>query len=330
MFNTAVSPISAHGGPATRRALALYLEDAAAVERRLAVDAVLPRFEKQVARWFMAQGRTVVKALSTMADRFDRNAAEVAAMRGVLDEQAGSDVRPLREDLSPAEWEFLLAQAMFEDYPDWLAWPDNTQPPPGSPSALSAILVGFMAAAFLSGAESVVIGSPIAQIDTRFGFGSDDAQAYARNRAAARVTGINETTRAELNRMIATAVREGADWKKLGKQIEGKFADFAGPPLFPSKKFRSRAQAVAAYEIGDAYEGGQWARIERQRALGDAFEKKWLNAGDGKVRPAHVVNGRADWVPMDNAFPGDGAMRPPTDPGCRCTLIWRRVVAGAG
>lgn len=314
----------AMGGSATRRALALYLEDTAAVQRRLAVDAVLPKFEKQIARWFMAQGKTVIQALSAMADRFDRNAADVAALRGVLAEQA-APVRPLREDLSPAEWEYLLAQALFEDYPDWLAWPDNTQPPPGSPSALSLILTGFMAAAFLSGSESVVLGSPIAQIDTRFGFGSDDAMAYARNRAAARVTGINDTTRNELNRLISTAVNDGADWKKLGRLIEGKYADFAGPPLFPSKKFHSRAEAVAAFEIGDAYEGGQWARIERQRGLGDAFEKKWLNAGDSKVRPAHVVNARADWVPMDDAFPGDGASRPPTDPGCRCTTIWRRV-----
>lgn len=300
--------------PAVRRALTLYLEDAQAISRRLAMDAQLPAVEKDVARWFVAQAQRVIASLETIAGRFDTNATAVGAMRA---EQSRPDGRLFREDISQADWQYLLDKALVGEGP-------------GGDLALRDILATVMAVAFLAGAESAaaLLGISTAEfgIVSAFGMGTADAVAYARQMAASRVTRINDTTRADLNRMVADAVENGADWKKLGKEIADKYRDLAGPPLYPSLKFKSRAQAIAAYEIGDAYEGGQWAQMERLRGLeGVEFEKNWLNAGDSRVRPAHVANERTGWIPMDASFPGDGALRPPTDPGCRCTLTWRRV-----
>lgn len=255
------------------------------------------RMAREVAKWFLDMGDKMVKALRGLSERFDQNAELVANP---------PTVEALRESLSHADWTYLINNVMH-----------------GTRSPLEDIIDVYTGTALMKGAETL-----LSDFDTRaavrFTLSDPRAIAWAEGRAAAQVTRINETTRERMNTLLTNAVRDGKGWKKTAKEIEAMFEDFAGPPLFPSKKFTSRSQAVAAYEIGDSYEAGQWMAADSLEGAGWKMQKKWLNAGDSSVRPAHRANARDEWIAKGKEFSGDGAVRPPTDPGCRCTLLWRK------
>lgn len=280
-----------------RVALQMFVEEVAAATRRDALDDLERRTAKTVARWFVFQGQVMVGVLEKgIGDRF---------AVPVIESQ-------LREGLSWSDWDYLINQVLHGDHP-------------GGLGALREIITGPVKTAYVAGADS--LGDLMARYGIRFAVGSPEAIQYATANAASRVTRIGETTRKELNRLLTAAVRDGWSWQRTADAIIEKYKDFAGPPLFPSKTYESRAQAIAAYEIGDAYEAGSEAQAHRLRLLtGMPLEKRWYNAEDERVRPAHRANADAGYIPMDAAFPGDGAQRPPTDPGCRCSVGYR--VAG--
>ena len=255
---------------------------------------------REVAKWFLDVGDRMLSEMRSLSGRFDLNAEQ-------MEQSALPAEESLRESLSFADWSLLVENALF-----------------AMRAPLTEIIDVRTGSALLKGAQTLLsdfdVGTQI-----RFTLADPRAVAWAEGRAAAQVTRINETTRERLNTLLTNAVRDGKSWTATAKEIETMFEDFAGPPLFPSKKFRSRSQAVAAFEIGDSYEAGQWMAAESLAGAGWKMEKKWLNAGDDRVRPAHRQNARDDWVKMDATFSGDGAERPPTDPGCRCTLLWRRA-----
>lgn len=138
------------------------------------------------------------------------------------------------------------------------------------------------------------------------------AVAYATKNAAQQVRRINNATKEGINRIIVKAVENGTSWTKVQTELREAY-EFS----------RKRARNIAVYEIGDAYEGGKRAAVDEMRAQGLVMEKSWVHAGDGKVRDAHRQNATAGWIGLDEPFPGDGAQRSPTDPGCRCSVIYR-------
>lgn len=138
------------------------------------------------------------------------------------------------------------------------------------------------------------------------------AVGYAAANAARQVTRINDTTREGINRIITAALENGTPWTKVQKELREAY-EFS----------RKRARNIAVYEMGDAYEAGKRTAAEEMRAQGLVMEKSWISAGDSKVRPEHKANQAAGWIGMDEAFPGDGAQRSPTDPGCRCATVYR-------
>jgi SPP1 gp7 family putative phage head morphogenesis protein len=139
-----------------------------------------------------------------------------------------------------------------------------------------------------------------------------DAVSYAAAQAARQVTRIDDATREGIRRIIVAAVENGTPYNKVEKQLRDAY-EFS----------RKRAHRIAVYELGDAYEGGKEYAMQRAIAQGLDIEKSWVNAGDAKVRPAHRENAAAGWIPAAATFPGDGVTRPPTDPGCRCSLVFR-------
>lgn len=138
------------------------------------------------------------------------------------------------------------------------------------------------------------------------------AVAWAYNHAAAQVTKINEATREAINRVIVNAVENGHSYTRTAETLARMFEFSPG-----------RAHRIAVYETGNAYERGKLMAADEIVARGLPMEKRWISAGDSRVRPAHVANHLAMWIPKDARFPGDGADLPPTDPGCRCSVVWR-------
>lgn len=293
-----------------------FREDTAAarqLRRKQAAYRMEAALAKSVAEWFVVQGERVVRVLSVLETAFDNNARRVALRAARTDERSVEEL--MTEALTPSDWEYLMNQALYGHQP-------------GGIEQLRRIIMqqGHLSA-YMAGADDVLDALGV-KGGIAFGVGSSDAMFYSRTSAAARITRINNETRRRINSIIADSVATGRSWQKTAEAIAAEYADMAGPPLFPSKTFTSRAEAIAAYEIGDAYEAGSWAQAQRLRQAGRRMEKHWLNAGDSRVRPAHVANAAAGYLPADTPFPGDGAHRPPTDPGCRCTIIWRLVDRG--
>lgn len=267
--------------------LVRFLEAVRRAEERRRVTVLERRMARQVARWFVGQGAAVVERLEPhLASRFDDNAALF-----------------VQESIAPSDWLWLLGTVLE-----------------AGAGELQQIIDVFTGSALVSGATAVAGELP--ELRDTFSLSNPRAVAWAEGRAARQVTRINETTRAELNRLLTDATANGWSWTRTAQAIKRQFEDFAGPPLFPSRKFRSRAEMVAAYEIGDAYEAGK--QMAAELATADfPMEKAWLSARDGRVRPEHQANDAQGWIPLEATFES-GDYRPPTDPGCRCSLQYRR------
>lgn len=179
-------------------------------------------------------------------------------------------------------------------------------------------------AALMAGALEV-----LAQLKVSIAFDLENprALAYAHNRAATQVTRINEATRQALRRVITDGIREGQSYSQIAQRIRERFREMRTP--WPQKHIRDRAEAIAIYEVGDAYEAGNQAAAEELAAWGATMEKAWITVGDERVRPEHRANEAAGWIGLDARFPS-GHMRPPTDPGCRCTTIYRQRPGNEG
>lgn len=290
---------------AVRRALRLFVEETAAARRRAAVAPLERATALRVAKWFVFQGEVFVRvAGAELGARMDREAALHALARA-----EGRHGRRLAEDISWGDWDYLLNQVMTGRHP-------------GGLFALRDIIADGRTTAYAAGAEAGLADLGLDNLAIRIAVGSDAAVAHAAEVAARQVTRINDTTRGQLRTLITEAVENGWSWNRTAEAIIERYKDFAGKPLFPSRTFTSRAEMVAAYEIGDAYEAGGEAQARAAQAAGVPMEKGWLDAGDGRVREAHKANSAAGWLPLDATFP-DGSPRPPTDGGCRCALMYR-------
>ena len=267
-----------------RYALGRFSEEMADVARDAATADIEHATARETGIWLVVQGAAVVAALAVaIGPRLD----------------AGLPVKA-------TEWDYLIAQVMRRPY--------------GGASQLGDILRGAHRRGYLAGSN--VTRAQLGGSNPAFFIGNDDAVAWAREHAAAQVTRIDETTRAELNRLIGDAVEKRLTWRETAALIEDRYADMAGPPLFPSRTHRRRAQMIAAYETRDAYEAGGLAQAERLAAAGAEVEKRWVYLRDGRARDAHRANGDVGWVALDTIFP-DGTQRPPSDGNCRCVLMYR-------
>lgn len=283
-----------------KRALRLFSEELADAERVRRTAAIERETALDVGRWFVAQGKAVIAALEPlMAARLDAAARREARLPGG---------RLAESSPPPSAWDYYIAQVMRRPY--------------GGASQLADILSGAHRRGYVAG--SAVTRAQLGGNNPAFLVGNDDAVAYARAHAAERVTGIDETTRAELNRLISDAVDRRLTWRETADLIENKYADMAGPPLFPSRTHRRRAQMIAAFETRDAYEAGGYEQAARLQESGMDVEKRWVYLRDGRARPAHRANGDAGWVALEHVY-ADGHDRSPSDGGCRCVMMYRAL-----
>lgn len=150
------------------------------------------------------------------------------------------------------------------------------------------------------------------QAGTTFTVKHPAAVKYAREHAAEQVTNINKTTRKALNRIVVNGTKEGLSYGQIATQIRDKFEGFT----------RSRANAIAVFETGDAYEAGNLLVAEELAAEGLEMEKFWQTVNDSRVRSSHAANQAQGWIPINQTFQS-GHDRTPTDPGDRCSTLYR-------
>lgn len=176
--------------------------------------------------------------------------------------------------------------------------------------------------------EAVKAGalSALSDMGMSLSFNLKDTRAisFLQGRGAARVTRINETTRATIRNILVQAADEGWSYQKTAKEISDRFAAFR--VRSPLGHIRTRAELVAVTETGDAYEAGRLAVRDHLVAQGVQMEKSWITVGDDKVCPVCAPNGAVGWIDASASFPSGDS--PLAHPGCRCDLALRPAGTG--
>lgn len=143
---------------------------------------------------------------------------------------------------------------------------------------------------------------------------NDDSMSFARARAGRLITGVDATTKSEVNTLISRAIRDGLTRDETARLIAAQFTDFA--------KYRSAL--IATMELGTAYEEGKWAQFDRYRQrFNEQGWKRSQSQGDDSVRPLHLDNEEQGWIPADQEFKGTKTQRAPHGFNCRCTTLYR-------
>jgi hypothetical protein len=157
-----------------------------------------------------------------------------------------------------------------------------------------------------------------------FDLSNPRAAVFLEAQGAEAVAAINNETKRGLRTIIATGLSEGQSYDQIARTIRERFEGFATPA--PQQHIRSRSHLVAVTETGNAYEVGNRAVADNLVAAGLVMEKSWLTVGDKRVSADCAANEGADWIPLDDTFPG-GVDQPLQHPACRCTMLLRRQPA---
>lgn len=249
----------------------------------------------------------------TAADRRDRATAGIGRRAEErMGKALGKQGREFRRGMAGMKAKFRDAEARPTIWQgDWMPYFD--QAVTATRGEMEAGLFENILEALVMGGGHLVddVGLPLS---ISFGLENPRAVEWATRHAAGQVTRINLATMEGINRVIVEAVRNGDSYTRTAARLAGMFEFSPG-----------RAERIAVYEIGTAYEQGKRMAAGEMARQGLVMEKKWQSAGDARVRPAHRDNQAAGWIAMDAPFPS-GADLPPSDPGCRCVALWR--VAG--
>jgi hypothetical protein len=159
-------------------------------------------------------------------------------------------------------------------------------------------------------------------VDISFDLAHPRAVAFLENHGSQMISGINETTRRETNRIITNGLRTGNSYDEIADQLRVKFQDYRIPK--PQLHIRDRAELIAVQEMGEAYEQGNLDMARELRDLGVGLEKSLLTAEDGRVDEDCSGNAAAGWIPLEQSYP-TGNLRPPIHVSCRCTQLVRRI-----
>ena len=176
---------------------------------------------------------------------------------------------------------------------------------------MQAVIQEFVEKGLTYGANDI-----IGQFDAEKVFSLDNprAVAYTKDYAANTVTGINETSKATLRRVLERGVDNGWSYDRVVHNIKETFNTFS----------TSRARLIAVTEMGNAYQEGNMIVARDLQSAGLTMEKRWLTVGDDAVDPDCNANADEGWIPVDQTF-SSGADRPLAHPRCRCVLQFQRV-----
>lgn len=135
--------------------------------------------------------------------------------------------------------------------------------------------------------------------------------------AAAKVTGIQQTTRKLLQAAIRVGVRQGEGQDGVADLIRQRVGDMSA----------ARAGMIARTETHNA---ANHAQLEAAKGSGVVETKEWLSAEDSRTRPSHALADEQKRG-LDEPFDVGGALlQRPGDPSgaarevinCRCTMLF--------
>jgi HK97 family phage portal protein len=157
----------------------------------------------------------------------------------------------------------------------------------------------------------------VKQVAAKLGLSFDILQegllGYAEREAAFLASKMTETT----GRAVASAVQKGLE---QGETVGALTKRLEGLPAFD----RARAKLTARTETTRAWNGAQRETLSGYQAeSGRQVYKTWVNAGDDRVRDAHLNEPTGvgeERVPIDSEF--SNSLQGPSEPNCRCTLIY--------
>lgn len=133
------------------------------------------------------------------------------------------------------------------------------------------------------------------------------AISFLRDKGAALVRNIEETTRDRLQGVLTRAAEAGSPWNKVRAEIQDQFASFG----------KARSELIARTELADAYETAFSMEAKSVEDAGIPLEKRWLPLTDNKIDDTCLGNAAAGWIPFKKNFPS-GDADPPAHPACRC------------
>lgn len=202
----------------------------------------------------------------------------------------------------------FVTEALREaDTPGWEAiW---TAASAAQRKRLEAVLARYLTQAYRAGAVSSAKALGIA-----FDLANERAVEWAAGHAATLVSGIEDTTKEALRRIISGALDEGWSYQQTARAIREEFAAFSV----------ARSELIAVTETANAYEQ---ANADQARSIADSgldMEKAWATVGDNDVEDTCQSNEDEGWIPMDDAH-DSGDSEPPAHPNCRCTELYRAV-----
>ena len=154
--------------------------------------------------------------------------------------------------------------------------------------------------------------------DDMFNLKNPRAVEWAKKRAAEAVTGVNETTRREIKKIVSFGVDNGLAPGKIAGMITDKFIQFSVP--IKNRRTPNRATLVAVTELANAYCEANLQLAKELQDAGVSMVKMWLTVGDDRVSDGCRENQDKGWIGIDEEFPS-GHQRPPRFPGCRCDLL---------
>lgn len=161
-------------------------------------------------------------------------------------------------------------------------------------------------------------------LDVAFDVDSPAAQRFLQDRGANLVSGIDDTTRAQMRGVVERGVRDGRTYAQTADEISKRFAGFSDPSVLGH--IRTRAELVAVTETSMGYEHAHSVAGDDLEAAGLQVEKRWIDVGDARVHAGCAANSAAGWIGHREVFP-TGVSQPPDHPGCRCSS-GRRVGGG--
>lgn len=123
------------------------------------------------------------------------------------------------------------------------------------------------------------------------------------NAAANRITGVNKTINDKILKEIKDGLAKGENMDKLSQRVKNVYN-------FTS----SRSRIIARTESARIMNASTLATYKDRGVK----KKKWLDAGDSKVRQEHKINASQGAIPVEEAF-SSGELYP-SGVNCRCSL----------
>lgn len=184
--------------------------------------------------------------------------------------------------------------------------------------ALAAIIEEYIKEIDATLLKAAEYGFNDALVQFKFDMPNSKASEYLKKYAASRITGIVDTTRDQISKVIAEGFEQNVTAAEIGTRIAEKFAEIS----------IGRALTIARTETLTAVSQGQELKQQEWKSEfpGKPLKKMWVSAQDDSVRDSHAdLDGEA--VDVDDDF--SNGLKFPRDPNgeasevinCRCSTI---------